>query len=164
MSIDGTDFRILDPKPFDSKWFSHKFKAAGMQYEVGLSINCGDIVWHGGGYRAGECNDLGMARLDFVHQLCHGERAIGDKGYNDGKYFVYPKRNMTSLRKWSLKQIMARHEHVNSRFKYYECMNTRFRHGWEKHNNCFEAIVKLTQIKIENGQPLSKVKNMKRLC
>ena len=30
VSIDGTDFRIQEPKPFSSKWFSKKFKGPGI--------------------------------------------------------------------------------------------------------------------------------------
>jgi len=30
VSVDGTDFRIQEPIPFDAKWFSHKFNGPGL--------------------------------------------------------------------------------------------------------------------------------------
>ena len=36
ISLDGTDFRIQEPTPFDPKWFSHKFKGPGLRYEIGV--------------------------------------------------------------------------------------------------------------------------------
>ena len=38
MSVDGTDFLINEPKPFDNCWFSHKFRGPGLRYEVEVSI------------------------------------------------------------------------------------------------------------------------------
>ena len=32
VSIDGTDFRIQEPSPFSSSWYSHKFKGPGVLY------------------------------------------------------------------------------------------------------------------------------------
>lgn len=48
VSLDGTDFRIQEPyhpDGIDPSYYSHKFKAAGLRYEVGLNIRTGDIVW-----------------------------------------------------------------------------------------------------------------------
>ena len=115
------------------------------------------IVWYGGGYKTGEYNDLQLARLEFVHQLGDGEKAIGDKGYKDSRYFLYPKWDLSDMRKRVIKKIMARHEDVNGRIKDYNCMMHHFRHGWEKHNCSFESIIRLVQIKIENGQPLASI-------
>jgi hypothetical protein len=30
VSVDGTDFRIHEPSPFSPRWYSHKFKGAGL--------------------------------------------------------------------------------------------------------------------------------------
>jgi hypothetical protein len=50
VSLDGTDFRILEPGNFSSKWYSHKFNGPGIRYEIGLCIVTGHIVWANGGY------------------------------------------------------------------------------------------------------------------
>ena len=36
-------------------------------------------------------------------------------------------------------------------------MRQMFRHGWKKHRLCFEAVVKLVQVKLQNGQPLAPI-------
>jgi hypothetical protein len=40
--VDGTDYPIKELCPFSKKWFSHKFKGPGLQYdsEVAVCINC----------------------------------------------------------------------------------------------------------------------------
>ena len=31
VTVDGTDFRIKEPQPFDSKWLSEKFNGPGVK-------------------------------------------------------------------------------------------------------------------------------------
>jgi len=69
VSIDGTDFRIMEQKEFDRKWYSHKFQGPGLRYEIGLCIRTGFIVWVYGGRPCGQCSDLKLARDAFVGQL-----------------------------------------------------------------------------------------------
>jgi hypothetical protein len=44
VTVDGTDFRIMEPIPFDSKWLSEKFNEPGVKYEVAVCIQTGWIV------------------------------------------------------------------------------------------------------------------------
>ena len=44
VTINGTEFQICKPKPFNSMWFSHKFKGPGLRYKVAVSIKGRDIV------------------------------------------------------------------------------------------------------------------------
>ena len=53
MTVDGTDFRINNPKRFDKIWYGHKFNHAAVRYEVAVSIQSGDIVWIHGPFPAG---------------------------------------------------------------------------------------------------------------
>lgn len=69
VSLDGTDFRIREPQPFNKKWFSHKFKAAGVRYEIGISIVEGEIVWASGGFPCGEWPDLKIAKELYLQYL-----------------------------------------------------------------------------------------------
>ena len=152
VTLDGTDFSIYDPKPFHKKWFSFKLNRAGIRYEVGLCLAKGHIVWYNDGFAAGYCNDLKLSRLEFTSNLLYGERAIADKGYSDEKYFLTP--NCLFYNRKLLKNIMARHENVNQRIKSFQVMRQMFRHGWEKHILCFTSVIKLVQIKLQNGEPL----------
>ncbi len=40
-SVDGSDFRIHEKRLFGLKWFSHKFKGPGLNYEVGICYSRG---------------------------------------------------------------------------------------------------------------------------
>ena len=51
----------------------------------------------------------------------------------------------------------ARHETVNQRVKQWHCLQERWRHNQNKHQDVFIAIVCLTQIKILNGHPVFQV-------
>ena len=48
VTVDGTDFRIQEPIPFNRRWYSKKFNGPALRYEVGISINTGYIVWFNG--------------------------------------------------------------------------------------------------------------------
>ncbi|KAI9562432.1 hypothetical protein GHT06_009862 [Daphnia sinensis] len=129
ISLDGTDFKIMEPSEFDPKWLSHKFNGPGLRYEIGICIRTGDIVWAHGGVPCGEWPDLRLARNAIVEALQPGEKI-------------------------SKKQILATHETVNRRIKQFCCMNYRFRHALYLHPRFFHAVVNLTQLMIENGEPL----------
>ena len=67
---------------------------------------------------------------------------------------VVPSEDRKSNLNYQHKLIMARHEGVNKRIKDWRCMNSIWRHGWKAHVPTFYAIVALTQLKFENGEPL----------
>ena len=154
MTVDGTHFKIFEPTPFDSRWFSHKFKRAGLTYEIGLNIHTGDICWAFGGYPAGT-NDLTMARNGILQVLPAGEMIIADKGYRgEPTKIIAPIEGDNSNFNREHKLIMARHEHINKRVKDFKCMSDTWRHGWESHIPTFYAVIALTQIRLENGEPM----------
>ena len=140
----------MDPSEFDPKWWSHKFNGPGLRYEVGICIRTGDIVWAHGGLPCGEWPDLRLARNSIISALQPGEKIIADRGYNDINYFDVPNGNADVQKK----NILARHETVNRRIKQFYCMNNRFRHYLHLHPRFFHAVVNLTQLMIENGEPL----------
>ena len=45
ISLDGTDFCIQEPSPFDPMWCLHKFEGPGVWYEVGIWVDC-LVEWH----------------------------------------------------------------------------------------------------------------------
>ena len=141
----------MEPSEFDPKWWSHKFNGPGLRYEVGICIRTGDIVWANGGVPCGEWPDLRLARNLIIHFLQEGEKIIADRGYNDLNYFSPPSGNEGDQQK---RRILARHETVNRRIKQYCCMSYKFRHSLQLHPRFFHAVVNLTQLMIENGEPL----------
>lgn len=150
--MDGTDFRIQEPKPFDKKYYSHKFHGPGLRYEVGLSIRTGEIVWANGGVPCGDWPDLRLARNAYTSMVGKNEMTVADKGYNDSIFFLFPKQNDPAAKRKH--KIMARHETVNRRIKQFRVMGEKFRHSLFLHPRCFHAVINLIEIAIENGENL----------
>lgn len=151
VSLDGTDFRIREPIPFDRKWYSHKFHGAGVRYEIGISIGSGDVVWASGGFPCGEWPDIKIAKELFIHYV-EKEITLADKGYKDKKLFKTPTNRYE-------KTLLARHETFNGRLKGFQILNQRFRHPLKKHPLVFHACVNILQLAIQNGEQLFEIIN-----
>ncbi|KAJ3117946.1 hypothetical protein HK098_006075 [Nowakowskiella sp. JEL0407] len=152
VSLDGTDFKIAEPSPFNKKWFSHKFHGPGVRYEIGLCIRTGKIVWAHGGLPCGDWPDLRLARNAYTDMVEAGEMTLADKGYRDEQYFIFPSDGDKSSHRQ--KKIMARHETVNRRLKNFGVLKKVFRHKLKYHPICFYAVANITQLLICNGEPL----------
>jgi hypothetical protein len=118
LSVDGTDFRIA--KGYSKPFWSYKFKKSGLRYEVGLSIQTGDICWWSRPYAPGKWNNLSIFRDSLVSMLEPGERCETDRGYQGatpayvkcpGVVEADPNTAQIQQRVWS------RQETVNERFK-----------------------------------------------
>ncbi len=86
------------------------------------------------------------------HALLDGEQVVADGGYKDIACEKYPKDGEM----WSGFHAMARARHltVNRRFKQFSVIDERFRHELSLHSTCFHAVANLTQVMIQNGEPL----------
>lgn len=155
-SVDGTDFRIEEPTPFDPKWYSHKFKGPGVRYEVVIGIHNKYIVSINGPYPCGAWPDLKIARHDLIKKLIPGERIEADNGYSgEPSHLSIAMDNNNGSRHVMKADIRARHENVNSRFKKWDMLNDKFRYDLDKHGNVFGAVAVITQLEIENGGIIS---------
>jgi hypothetical protein len=151
VTVDGTDFRIMEPSPFEPKWLSEKFNGPGVKYEVAVCIQTGWIVHTNGPYPCGEWHDLTVARDDLCYKLADSEEdemALADGGYADGyNFFETPTGHNNPDQK--MKAVArARHETVNRRFKMWGIMGQRFRSKPQKHRKYFDAVANLTQFLI----------------
>ena len=149
--IDGTDFRIQEPTPFSPRWFTKKFKSAGLRYEVGSCIQTGMIVWINGPFPCGEWPDLRIALDDIVYMLEGDERVIADKGYGGHpEFFDCPWRHLDNAIQTGRKALVrARHECINRRFKQWDILQQTFRHSIYKHANVFRAVANIVQFLLE---------------
>lgn len=152
VSLDGTDCPINEPTPFSTKWWSHKINGPGLRYEVGLCISTGHIVWTNGPYPCGAFPDLKIARDCYIDQVEQGEMTLADKGYRDATYFLTPWTHPESS--GHQKRIMARHETVNGRLKFFAVLRRSFRHELHLHTQCFHAVANIVQLELKNGSPL----------
>lgn len=146
VSLDGTDFRIMEPKPFNRKWYSHKFKGPGLRYEIGVSIGSGHIVWQHGPFPCGSWPDSKIAKECYIHDA-NNEITLADKGYRGIGNFKIASEPFE-------KRILARHETLNGRLKNFKALGSRFRHKLNKHPFVFNAILNIVQATITNGNNL----------
>lgn len=151
-SIDGVDFSICEPHPFNSQWYSHKFKGPGLRYEIAVCINEPNIVWFNGPFPCGAYPDLLIFRSNLKNRLYLFEKCVSDNGYSDQKCVraVHCSEDQQKVHK----NLRARHETVNRRLKAFSCLRNRFRHALEKHYLVFGAVVKFVQIDIMWESPL----------
>ena len=157
LTVDGTDFRMLEPSPFWTGWYSHKFNGPGLRYEVGLNIQNGWICWTKGPFAPGKWPDINIFRGWLKKELEKGEMVEADAGYR-GDFRVSCPSDWRNNKENSMKRAArARHETVNRRLKQFNCLKN-FRHGKELHAYCFNSIAVITQLAIENGEPLYNIK------
>ncbi len=149
VTVDGTDFRINEPNPFNPSYCSHKFKHAALRYEVAVCLKTGWIVWINGPFPAGEWTDLRIARLALNDMLLAGEYYIADGIYRNDHAdtprgtWLFEDRQKATAR--------ARHENINWRFKVFKCLREQWRHDREKHGNVMYAVANIVQLGIMRG-------------
>ena len=162
VTVDGTDFMIPQLTPFWTGWFSHKFKGPGLRYEVCLCILTGDIVLVHGPFPCGKYADITIFRHALKHFLGEGERAEADSGYihESPGFVVVPDALVGEEHARMKSRIRSRQETVNKRFKQWGCLKQVFRHKEDlarQHSSCFRAVAVITQLAIDNGEPLFSV-------
>jgi hypothetical protein len=153
VSIDGTDFEIYQFGRFWTGWYSHKFKGAGLRYEVGVCIRTGLIVWIHGPFPCGRWPDLKIFRYGLKKMLTPGEKVQADGGYRGEPNFVVTPTGEKDLGQ----QVRGRQETVNRRFKHWNILHRVFRHVLSKHQSAFNSVAVITELELENGQPLYSV-------
>ena len=77
VSVDGTDFRI---RHAGRKFYSFKYNASGLRYEIAVCILSGECVWINGPFEPGIYNDITIFRNAIMHELEEGERVEADDG------------------------------------------------------------------------------------
>ena len=150
ITVDGTDFPINEPSPFNRKWKSHKFGHAGLRYEIGICIQTGWIVWVNGPYPAGQWMDLCISR-DGVNQAMEpGELFVADKTYKDQYgYSMTPTMRAGTRLGRMMAVARTRHECINRYFKVFGAFRNRWRHHRKKHGIAFGAAANLVQARIQ---------------
>jgi hypothetical protein len=82
MMLDSTDFPVTwQGKVRTAAFFSHKIKAAGLQYEIGICIKTGWIVWIHGPFPCGDWADITIFHHSLKNLLPKGEGIEADDGY-----------------------------------------------------------------------------------
>lgn len=152
VSVDGTDFRIQEPTPFSSRWFSSKFRGPGVRYEIGISVINPKIIWVNGPFPCGTWPDLRIFKQRMCASLYSGEFVIGDRGYKHVRC-ITPDDVLPHARSLH-DHIRARHETCNERFKRFSILGQVFRHSVQLHGRVFHAVSKIAALAICYEEPL----------
>ena len=151
ISVDGTDVRICEPTPLSPKWYSHKFHGPGLRNEIGIAIETGYIVRAHGPFPSGKYSDARIFKLVLKTRLLPHKNVVADGGYTDERC---RKTGSTPELTEFFSLVRARHQTANRRLKQFLVLSNRFRHKLALHLFCFHAIVNITQLIIESGEPL----------
>jgi hypothetical protein len=160
MSVDCVDIRVKQKGPTFS---SHKLKKkSALQYEVGVGIMSGEIVWINGPFPAGMFNDITIFRDCLESCIDHMERVEADDGYRgDPTTWKVPADVLTRSGEEEDKmqmRVQGRHETINARLKFFKILGDQsFCHDETQHEYVFRAVAVLVQIALKNGDPLFQV-------
>lgn len=158
LSNDG--LHILLAKKYSKQFYSYKFKWAALAYEIGLCIKTGYICWFNGPFEPGIYNDNEIFKRGLIGWLEDGERVETDEGYK-GSAPLYVKCPGTVAtdpdKKEMCARVRSRQETVNKRMKQWNILKAGYRHDVLRHQDVFAAVAVLTQLSIENGEPLFSV-------
>ena len=179
IGVDGVDFKVWEKKhPLvnkDSKMCSHKFKSAGVKYEIGVSSYDSKCVWISGPFRCGKHDatiyqgkeDLAdyafRRRLGLpVHECLEekmpaGKLAVADSIYSKGKHTAVPNPCDSKMLHNHKARIRCRQESFNGRLKNYAILSQCFRHDLKKHKVALEAIAVTIQYQMDLGDELFQV-------
>ena len=154
--VDGTDFRIQEPEPFNRRWYSHKFQGPGVRYEVATCIQTGWIVWINGPFPCGRFPDQVIACRAVNHVLDEGEKYLSDGVYNNGcKPHCETPTGHNNFDQRMKQKARSIHETVNGRFKRFGILVQIYRHNLLKHGYVFRAIANITQLGIMYEEPVA---------
>jgi hypothetical protein len=167
ITVDGVHAPIQEPRSNPNKnWCSHKFKGAGLSYELAIAVHEPKLVWINGPFLAGEKDkDIFRKPNGLQSKLLPGQKAIGDSGYSDVPGVSWNNKEDDAVTYAYKKRARARHESFNARIKRFEVLSTKFR-GFHDHNGktvhdshraAFGAICVVVQYDMENGHPLFEV-------
>ena len=160
MSVDGTHCWIAEPgHPHfsqDSEYYSHKFNKAGINYELGIALATGKLIWMNGPFRAGR-NDLNVFTQEGLEERLRilGKKSLGDGGYAGHHETVSSPNAHDSYQVKRFKSRgLKRQEDFNGMTKVFNILKHRFRHPLHKFPVAFEAVCVICQYKIESDEPL----------
>jgi len=166
ISVDGTDVPIPYQQVEPKAWYTQKFNACGLRYEIGVCILTGWIVWLMGPFPCGDWPDIVCFRYALKQMLEDGERVEADDGYvgEDPTNVKVPGSMVHDQDPQMLRvrgRVRRRHENVNKLIKQFKVVgkSTIFKHDLSFHGTCFTACTVLTQLQIENGHDLYDIGN-----
>ena len=138
-------------------WFSHKFHAAAVRYELGITMKTGDICWFCGPFPAG-VPDITIFRIRLKYCLGTQEKVIADGGYKGELKVSIPwDESAGHDNRVVMCKARGRHETINGKLKRWGCLWQIFCHHRSKHHIVFKSCLTLTQLLLDYGERSFKV-------
>ena len=158
-SVDGTDCKVPNYKPFWKGWYSHKFNHSGVRWEVAICLRTGEVVWIHGPFPCGRWPDILVFRHALISHMDVDEKAEADDGYiGEPTKTLTPKINSQNQSDAQYRQYTCnRQETINKRFKDWKCLGKMLRHSLQKHSTMFRAVAVICQLSVTNGEPLFQI-------
>lgn len=146
------DFPVREPHPFSGRWYSHKFRSAGVWYQVAVSIEAGEIAWINSPFPCGEWPDLRIFRSVLKKELADGKTVVVDAGYLGEASVDLPDGNLDEG-EWR-GMVRARHETLNGWLKNVNALKQVFHHDLTKHLLMFRAAAFMVQLTLKHEHKL----------
>jgi hypothetical protein len=162
MTVDGTDFRIPQKGAVTkgNAFGSHKYAGkSALRYELGVDILTGNLVWIQGPYPAGKYTDIKIFNKVLRNFLEPGERVEADEGYRGHPDKIKcPGNDANPAENRAMQgRVRACHETLNGRLKNWGILSQVYRHDIMRHGDVFRACAVVTQLTIQDGEPLFEV-------
>ncbi len=165
MTVDGMDFCILQKgiaKKGDA-FASHKYVSKfPLHYELGVDILAGNLVWIQGPYPAGKYTDIKNFNKVLHHFLELGEWVEAeDEGYRGHLDKIKCPGNDANPAENQVMQerVRSHHETLNGWLKTWGSLSQVFCHCITMHGDVSRACAVVTQLTVENGEPLFEVED-----
>jgi hypothetical protein len=158
VSVDGTHCPVNEPAhptlPKDKAYYSEKFNRSALSYELGIDLYQSRVVSCTGPIKAGT-PDIEIFRMHLTNLIPPGHLCIADKGYRGehNQIAIANAYDPPDLRNFKTRS-RARQETFNARLKAFDVLKYNFRHQIHKHKTCFDAVLVVCQLSMENGSPL----------
>lgn len=128
---------------------------------MALCILTGEIVWINGPYECGKWPDIKIFRNSLLSHLDPNERVEADDGYiGEAPAHVKCPASIGQYQQPGTETMQAfvrrRQETVNKRFKQWGILKQVYREKQDigSHGKAFRAVAIITELAIENGEPL----------
>ncbi len=163
ITIDGIDFQIPQKriaKKGIASFMSHEYVGkSALWYELGVDILTGNLVWIQGPYPAGKYTDIIICIKVLRSFLEPGERVEADEGYRGHPDKIKcPWNDMNPAENRAVQgRVRVHHETLNGRLKTWGILSQVFSHHITLHSDVFRVCTVVTQLTIENGEPLFEV-------
>ncbi len=124
-----------------------------------MDILADNLVWIQGPYPAGKYNDIAIFNHCLAIFLNPGEQVELDKGYCRHPDKIKCPDNAANPRENLAMQMGVRswHETLNGQLKNWGILAQVYRHDISKHGDVFHACTVVTQLMLENCEPLFSV-------